>query len=39
MDIMAVHLKPSYRQEIIDKLNAVSIPTLKVMEPGRVYEW
>ena len=39
MDIMAVHLKPSYRQEIIDQLNALNIPTLKAMEPGRVYEW
>jgi cAMP phosphodiesterase len=39
MDIMAVHLKPSYREEIIEQLNALSIPKLKVMEPGRVYEW
>jgi ribonuclease BN (tRNA processing enzyme) len=39
MDIMAVHLKPSYRQEIIDQLDALGYPTLKVMEPGRVYEW
>jgi len=39
LDIMAVHLKPAYRQEIIDQLNALHIPTLKVMEPGRVYEW
>ena len=39
MDIMAVHLKPTYRQEIIDELNALKIPTLKVMEPGKVYKW
>jgi ribonuclease BN (tRNA processing enzyme) len=39
MDIMAVHLKPSYRQEIIDQLDALNVPTLKVMEPGRIYEW
>ena len=39
MDIMAVHLKPTYREEIIEELNALNIPTLKVMEPGRVYEW
>ena len=39
MDIMAVHLKPSYRDEITDQLNALNIPTLKVMEPGRIYEW
>jgi ribonuclease BN (tRNA processing enzyme) len=39
LDIMAVHLKPSYRDEIIQQLNALNIPKLSVMEPGRVYEW
>ena len=39
MDIMAVHLKPSYREEIIQQLNALQIPKLSVMEPGKVYEW
>jgi cAMP phosphodiesterase len=39
MDIMAVHLKPSYRDEIIRELNALNIPKLGVMEPGKVYEW
>jgi ribonuclease BN (tRNA processing enzyme) len=39
MDIMAVHLKPAYREEIVSQLNALNIPKLRVMEPGRVYEW
>jgi ribonuclease BN (tRNA processing enzyme) len=39
MDIMAVHLKATYRDEIIAQLNALNIPKLGVMEPGRVYEW
>jgi len=39
MDIMTVHLKPSYRDEIIEQLKALNIPKLSVMEPGRVYEW
>ena len=39
MDIMAVHLKPSYRDEIIQQLDELRIPNLKVMEPGRVYNW
>jgi ribonuclease BN (tRNA processing enzyme) len=39
MDIMAVHLKATYRDEIIEQLNALNIPKLSVMEPGRVYEW
>jgi cAMP phosphodiesterase len=39
MDIMAVHLKPMYREEIIAELKALNIPKLGVMEPGRVYFW
>ena len=39
IDIMAVHLKPSYRDEIVEELRALNIPKLKVMEPGKVYEW
>jgi ribonuclease BN (tRNA processing enzyme) len=39
MDIMAVHLKATYREEIIAQLNALNIPKLGVMEPGKVYEW
>jgi cAMP phosphodiesterase len=39
MDIMAVHLKPSYRAEIIEQLDALRIPKLQVMEPGKVYNW
>src|SRR5436190_21214026 len=34
MDIMAVHLKPSYRAEIIKQLDELRIPNLHVMEPG-----
>ena len=39
LDILAVHLKPAYREEIIAELNALNIPKLKVMEPGRTYSW
>jgi cAMP phosphodiesterase len=39
MDIMAVHLKPSYRQEIMKQLDELQIPKLKVMEPGKIYSW
>ena len=39
MDIMAVHLKPSYRDEIIQQLDELQIPKLKVMEPGKIYNW
>jgi cAMP phosphodiesterase len=39
MDILAVHLKPTYRDAIISQLNALGVPKLKVMEPGKVYVW
>jgi ribonuclease BN (tRNA processing enzyme) len=39
VDILAVHLKPAYRQVIIDELNGLNIPGLGVMEPGRIYDW
>ena len=39
IDILAVHLKPAYRKQIVEELNALNIPKLRVMEPGRTYEW
>ncbi|MGB7923815.1 MAG: 3',5'-cyclic-nucleotide phosphodiesterase [Pyrinomonadaceae bacterium] len=39
LDILAVHLKPAYRNKLIEELNALGIPKLRVMEPGRCYEW
>ncbi len=39
LDILAVHIKPAYRQEIIAELKALSIPGLGVMEPGKIYTW
>lgn len=39
MDILAVHVKPAYRTTVVEELNALNIPRLHVMEPGRTYEW
>jgi ribonuclease BN (tRNA processing enzyme) len=39
MDIMAVHIKATYRDEIVAQLAALNIPKLSAMEPGKVYEW
>lgn len=39
VDILAVHLKPAYRQTIVDELNGLGIPGLHVMEPGKIYDW
>jgi cAMP phosphodiesterase len=38
-DILAVHIKPTYRVAVVAELAALAIPNLRVMEPGRVYEW
>lgn len=39
MDILAVHLKPAYRETVVRELNEMKIENLSVMETGRVYEW
>jgi ribonuclease BN (tRNA processing enzyme) len=39
LDILAMHLKPSFRQQLIDELAALNVPRLSAMEPGREYEW
>ena len=39
LDILTVHLKPSYREKLIEELKALGIPRLSVMEPGRTYSW
>ena len=39
IDILTVHLKPAYRDKLIEELTALKIPELSIMEPGRTYEW
>jgi ribonuclease BN (tRNA processing enzyme) len=39
LDILAVHLKPAYRDTVVAELEALNVPRLAVMEPGRTYEW
>lgn len=39
LDILTVHLKPAYREELVRELNELEIPNLRIMEPGRTYEW
>jgi cAMP phosphodiesterase len=39
LDILAVHIKPAYREMIIEELAALNIAGLGVMEPGKTYEW
>jgi ribonuclease BN (tRNA processing enzyme) len=39
LDILAVHLKPSFRRQLIEELAALGVPRLAAMEPGREYSW
>ena len=39
LDILAVHLKPSFRLQLIRELADLSVPRLSAMEPGREYSW
>ncbi len=39
IDIMAVHIKPTYRDKVIAELNELKISGLRVMEPGETYSW
>jgi ribonuclease BN (tRNA processing enzyme) len=38
-DVLAVHLKPSYRETLVRELDALNIRGLSAMEAGRLYEW
>jgi cAMP phosphodiesterase len=38
-DILTVHIKPSYREQVVAELNALKIPKLSIMKPGHTYEW
>ena len=39
LDILAVHIKPAYRDTIIAELKALNISGLGIMEPGKTYSW
>jgi len=39
MDILAVHLKPAYRETVARELAGLKMDNLSVMETGRIYEW
>ena len=38
-DILAMHLKPSFRLQLVEELAALNVPRLTAMEPGREYTW
>jgi ribonuclease BN (tRNA processing enzyme) len=39
LDILAVHLKPSFRTQLVRELADLGLPRLTAMEPGREYAW
>jgi ribonuclease BN (tRNA processing enzyme) len=39
LDIMAVHIKPSYREQVIQELEKLNLSNLQIMQPGKCYEW
>jgi ribonuclease BN (tRNA processing enzyme) len=39
LEILAVHIKPAYRETVTKELLALGISRLGVMEPGRTYTW
>lgn len=39
LEILAVHLKPAYRETLVRELEELRIPRLRVMEPGHTYEF
>jgi hypothetical protein len=39
VDVLAVHLKPSFRAEVVRELETLNIPRLRVMLPGIYYEY
>ncbi|HXD29980.1 MAG TPA: 3',5'-cyclic-nucleotide phosphodiesterase [Pyrinomonadaceae bacterium] len=39
VDILAVHLKPTYRATLVQELEELGISKLQIMEPGRPYTW
>lgn len=39
LEILAVHIKPAYRELIIAELDLLANRKIGVMEPGRIYTW
>jgi ribonuclease BN (tRNA processing enzyme) len=39
VEVLVVHLKPSFRQQLIEELDALGVPRLSAMEAGREYSW
>lgn len=39
VDILAVHIKPAYRETVVKELHELNIRKLSVMEPGKTYSW
>jgi ribonuclease BN (tRNA processing enzyme) len=38
-DVLAMHLKPAFRERLVRELAELGVPRLTAMEPGREYSW
>lgn len=39
LDIVVVHIKPTYREQVVNELNDLNLRNLQIMQPGKIYEW
>ncbi|MGH9945218.1 MAG: MBL fold metallo-hydrolase [Pyrinomonadaceae bacterium] len=39
LDVLAVHLKPTYRETLVKEIENLGMPHLSVMKPGHEYKW
>lgn len=39
LDIVVVHIKPTYREQVIHELKELNLPNLQIMQPTKIYEW
>ena len=37
--IYVINIKPNYREQVVSEIQALELPTVRVLEVGRVYEW
>jgi ribonuclease BN (tRNA processing enzyme) len=39
VDVVAVHIKARFRDQIVDELRALNLPRLEIGEVGKAYQW
>ena len=39
VEVFVINIKPSYRQQVIQEIERLELPNVKILEVGRTYEW